>query len=137
MQTILALAMLAASVCTAGDEYHPRLCPNNLPKITEIEIENQGVALWANTGNEPPCNAFHVSEADMRRFFRRAGQADPHEIHMTLPESACAARGRAKFADGTEGHWQVDRFATGWLDRPGHARMSMYCRACQKQPWLQ
>ncbi len=132
------IATVAASAgCTAGSEFRPRLCPTDLPPIAEARVVQQGVSRWENAGDEPPCTMFRVGDADIRRFFRRARQADPRDIHATLPESACVVRGSVRFADGSEGQWQVDRYGAGWLDRDGRERLTLYCRACRNAPWAQ
>jgi hypothetical protein len=136
MLAVLTSATLLATSCVPGDEFHPALCASGLPPITNLRIDQHGIRLWQSP-DEPPCRTFRVSRRDIRRFLRYAGQADPHDVHMTLPESACAARGRVRFADGSSGRWQVDRFALGWLDRGGHARVTLYCRRCTTRPWLQ
>lgn len=134
MPNVLIAAMATFSGCTSGSEYRPRLCPSNLPPIVEVRILQQGVTLWHDKGDGPPCSTFTVRDADIRRFFRRAWQADPRDVHATLPESACAVRGRVRFADGSNGEWQVDRYGLGWLDRKGRQRLTLYCRTCRNLP---
>lgn len=137
MLGVLIAAMAIQSGCTAGDEFRPPLCPTGLPAIAEVRVEQHGVTRWRNDGDEPPCALFIVDDADMRRFFRRARQADPRDVHATLPESACAVRGSVRFADGSEGQWQVNRYGLGWLDRQGRDRLTLYCRTCRTRPWSQ
>lgn len=130
-------ALFAAAGCTPGREFEPALCPARLPAIVAVRVERRGVARWRKTGGEPPCAGFRPTAADVRRFLARAGRADPHDVHMTLPESACVASGSVRFTGGGSGRWQVDCFANGWLDRPGRARITLYCRACRARPWMQ
>ncbi|MFD1950448.1 hypothetical protein ACFSGX_06670 [Sphingomonas arantia] len=130
------VALLAATACTSGSEFEPPLCPAQLPAVAEIRIEEQGATLWKTTG-EPPCADFRPTLADVRSFFRGAKSADRRDVHYTLSESGCVARGAVRFADGSRGRWQVDRFALGWLDRAGRPRLTLYCPQCHRRPWRQ
>jgi len=132
----VAALLLAAGACTPGGEFVPRLCPTGLPPVAEVVVERQGIARWSPS-DEPPCATFQPGAAEVRRFFRHARAADPREVHFTLPESACVAAGRVRFADGSTGTWQVERFGLGWLDRPGRARVTLYCVRCRARPWAQ
>lgn len=120
----LAALLLAAAACTPGGEFVPRLCPAGLPPVVEVVVERQAIVRWSPS-DEPPCAAFRPGAAEVRRLFRHARAADPREVHFTLPESACAAAGRVRFADGSTGTWQVERFGLGWLDRRGGARHAL------------
>ena len=133
---MIAVLLAAATACTPGAEFRPRTCPTHLPPIAELVVERQGLARWQDPESSS-CATFRPSAANVRRFFRLAGEADPHEVHMTLPESPCAATGRVRFADGSTGTWQVERYGLGWLDRPGKARVVLYCRRCRSRPWIQ
>lgn len=73
-------------------------------------------------------------EADVGLFFRGARKAYARAVHFTLSESPCVVQGHVRFADGTDGRWQIDRFALGWLDRPGYLRTILYCRSCRRMP---
>ena len=103
---VVALALAAG--CSPGGEFEPPLCPNRLPPVTAIKIEEQGVALWRDPDPGPPCTLFRLRESDVLRFLRDAGRADPHDVHYTLPESPCAVRGRVRFADGSHGQRRID-----------------------------
>ena len=129
-------ALLLAAACTRGGEFVPRLCPAGLPPVADVVVERQGITHW-RTADEPDCAGFRPRAADVRRFFRLARAADARDVHFTLPESACAVAGRVRFADGSTGTWQVERFGLGWLDRPERARVVLYCRRCRTTPWAQ
>lgn len=134
---LLSLLAATTSPCSQGGELEPPLCPTGLARVAYLGIEKQGVAIWPTDALDPPCRGFNLTEADARGFFRQARKADASAVHSTLPESPCVVRGYVRFADGTDGHWQIDRFALGWLDRPGHPRMTLYCRRCRRAPWAQ
>ncbi|WP_260599972.1 hypothetical protein [Sphingomonas endolithica] len=134
---LLALLLGAGPACTPGSEFEPPLCPTRLPRVTAIRVSAQGVVLWKEIEPAFPCRRFRLNEAHVRRYLRDARQADRAAVHYTLAESNCAVRGTVRFADGTDGQWQIDRYALGWLDRPGHARMTLYCRGCEGAPWGQ
>jgi hypothetical protein len=132
------VAMIAAgTACTAGGEFEPPLCPTGLARVAAVRTQDQGQTLWKEAAPAPPCDRFRLSEAQVKRFFRLARKADPRAVHFTLPESPCVVRGTARFADGSHGVWQIDQFALGWLDRPRHPRMTLYCKACGEAPWSQ
>lgn len=133
---MIAVLLSATTACAPGTEFRPRLCPPNLPPVAELVVDRHGLVRWEDR-QSPSCATFRPTEADVRRFFRLAGEADAGEVHMTLPESPCAASGRIRFADGSTGIWQVERYGLGWLDWPGHARVVLYCRRCRSHPWSQ
>lgn len=133
----LAVMLWAMTGCTPGGEFEPRLCPTRLPTVTAVQIERDGIARWQETDGEPRCAGFRPTPADIRRFLAHAGSADPHDVHMTLPESPCVTRGRVRFVGGGSGRWQVDRAGNGLIDRPGRARITLYCRRCRSRPWSQ
>lgn len=133
----LAVMLSAMTGCTPGGEFEPRLCPTGLPKVVAVHVEQDGIALWQETDGEPRCAGFRPTPSDIRRFLALAGSADRREVHFTLPESPCVARGRVRFVDGGSGRWQVDRMGNGLLDRPGRARVTLYCRRCRSSPWNQ
>jgi hypothetical protein len=128
--------LLAGATCTPGAEFAPRTCPPDLPPVAELVVERQGLARWQDA-QDLPCATFRPTQADVRRFFRLAGEVDAREVHMTLPESACLATGRVRFADGGIGRWQVERYGLGSLNQPGKARVILYCRRCRSRRWSQ
>lgn len=135
----LLLSVLAASAgpCARGGEFEPPLCPTGLTRIVALRSEVRGFAIWPEDALDSPCHGFVLTETDARRFFRGAREADALAVHYTLPESPCVVQGHVRFADGTDGRWQIDRYALGWLDRPGRPRMILYCRRCRRAPWMQ
>ncbi len=132
-----ALILWAMTGCTPGGEFEPRLCPTRLLRVAAVQVERAGIARWPETYGEPRCAGFRPTPADIRWFLAHAGSADPYEVHMTLPESPCVARGRVRFAGGGGGRWQVDPAGNGVLDRPGRPRITLYCRRCRSRPWIQ
>jgi hypothetical protein len=136
MILLISALLTAALGCTHGSEFEPPLCPAHLPAVAAVRIERQGFARWPRS-DEPACTGFRLTDEDVRRFFRHARQADARDVHYTLPESACVARGTIRFVNGGSGRWQIDRFGLGWLDRAGQVGITLYCRSCRTHPWAQ
>jgi hypothetical protein len=128
--------LAAAGPCTEGTEFEPSLCPSNLPGVQSVQIEQQGVTLWADPDRRS-CHPFQLTEQQVRRFFRDARQAEAEGVHHTLPESPCSVLGRVTFTDGSTGSWRLDQFGLGWLERAGQERMVLYCPDCTEPPWAQ
>jgi len=132
------LALLASpGPCSVGSEFMPPLCPTGLPPVASVRITAQGVTRWQETNLPPDCPRFHLNEAQAKRFFRHARRAEARDVHYTLSESPCVVRGNIVFSDGSRGNWQIDSLAVGWLDRPRHPRLTLYCRSCRSAPWMQ
>lgn len=126
----------AESNCTPGSEFEPPLCPLHLPKITKVTILENAAKSPAETDPSVSCASFHLTEAQVRRYFANAKMTTAHDAHYTLDWSPCYASGEIAFSDGRKGQWSIDQFRSGSLAINGAERIVLYCPKCQFKPFL-
>lgn len=115
--------------CVAGSEFSPRLCPLVLPRIVSIAVNPTAPdALDAS----PQCNAFKLTPALVKHYFRRAKLTDEGSADGTLIEAGCKATGQVRFADGRDAMWSISQLGVGRLFFASSERMVMYCGTCRK-----
>jgi hypothetical protein len=122
--------------CTTATELQPRLCPVKLPGISTVRIEENGAKSPAADDKATDCSGFRVTAKGVRRFLRRAWEANESDAHHTLDWSPCYASGTLTFEDGRTAHWSISQFRTGSLSIEGEKRVFLYCPRCKYQPFL-
>ena len=121
-----------ATVCTAGSEFEPPLCPAHLPAIEKIIISNtaQAQAGWS-PAERNACKDFRPTEAEVRGFFTRAQETTPQAVHYTLPESPCYAEGSLIFRDGKGADWTLRQLSLGTIFLKDGTVKTLYCPDCE------
>lgn len=132
-----ALNCHAQAVCSKASEFQPELCPIKLPRITAVEITENGAR--SSPGAEPnlDCSRFQLKPKQVRQYFSRARQLkDPKDSHHTLDWLPCYASGTLRLADGKTASWVIEQSQTARLTVAGAAEISLYCPRCKFTPFL-
>jgi hypothetical protein len=138
---IAALCMAGTSCATEGcipaTADDPELCPLKLPAITSVQIEHAGLKDASASGDPTDCSAFHLDEAQVRRYFAHARRVDEAGYHR-LDWSPCSADGSVHFADGRVLRWKINLSKAGSLSaRPDAPKtwQNLYCPQCTFAPF--
>lgn len=99
---------------------------------TSITITANGARSLDVSGEETAaaCSRFLLRAKDVREFFKVAQPVDFRAYHHDLEMSRCHARGRIRFADGSGGHFWIDRERRGRLLLTSGRTIFLYCRRC-------
>jgi hypothetical protein len=137
--TMLFLAAMAVIApvdrCVVLPDEGPTVCPLQLPRITNIVVEQNAIEAWKETNPPVSCETFTLTERQVRRYFQRAWLTDRGSVHYTLPESPCQVRGRVTFSDGKSVEFQIDQYAVGKLYLSDDEPMFLYCGQCLFKPF--
>lgn len=128
---VLALTASALNGCRTPYDEGPTLCPARLPALRWVAVDSVGQGTRWNTADEPPCERFRPTAADIRRFLGRAERTSSSSVHYTLAESPCHATGRLRFAGGQVGHYRITRLSLMHLTIGREPEIILYCEKCR------
>jgi hypothetical protein len=130
-------ASVAHAKCIPSQEFQPRLCSINLPPVSAVQIESNGVRTLIEGDDGTACRDFKLTKAKVRRFLSRAMKYEESQGHYTLSSSTCASHGKVVFADGRSGIWHVGNLREGWLKIDGGTTRYLYCPTCGFKPFIE
>lgn len=135
--SLLECACFAQGACTTATEYQPVLCRIKLPRIADIEIEENGARSTLADDQNLDCSRFKLDAISVRRYFTKALQVKNEEdAHHTLDWLPCYASGTMRFTDGRKARWGINQSQTGSLVLDGKSEMFLYCPDCKFKPFL-
>jgi hypothetical protein len=131
---LTSFACFGSDGCTTATEFQPALCTVNFPKVSSIQIAENGAKSPAED-DAVDCSGFKLTDKAIRRFFDRAQEANGSDAHHTLDWSPCYASGTLVFNNGQKAQWSINQFQTGSLSIEGEERIFLYCPRCKYHPF--
>jgi hypothetical protein len=100
--------------------------------VAQVAVLENGVRSPDVSGEEAEqvCAPFRLSQADVRRYFRRAARVSERGYYHDLPMSPCQASGTVRFANGWDGRWTIDSYRRGRFVRADGLSILFFCTAC-------
>ncbi len=127
----------AQKACTQPTEFQPALCQFVLPRITTMEVIENGARSSPTAEPTLDCAKFTLSTRQVARYFSKARQIkDESDSHHTLDWFPCYASGTLRLADGRQAEWVIEQGQTGTLTIAGEKKRFLYCSLCKFKPFL-